>query len=87
MGGFQLDFVGTSRVINHMASYNLSALIGGNCSIQTEEQILQRIFLQIHFPPIRALEFIRGHVIFKLCNDQIYQMKTTYMGIGQAVLL
>ena len=26
---------------------------------------------------MRALEFIRGHVIFKLRYDQIYQMKTT----------
>ena len=24
-----------------------------------------------------ALQFITGHVIFKLCYDQIYQMKTT----------
>ena len=26
---------------------------------------------------MRALEFITGHVIFKLRYDQIYQMKTT----------
>ena len=39
--------------------------------------MLQRIFLQINFPPMRALEFIKGHVIFKLSYDQIYQMKTT----------
>ena len=26
---------------------------------------------------MRALRFIRGHVIFKLRYDQIYQMKTT----------
>ena len=34
-------------------------------------------FLQINFPPMRALEFITGHVIFKLCYNQIYQLKTT----------
>ena len=28
-GGFQLEFVSISRVINHMTCYNLSALIGG----------------------------------------------------------
>ena len=28
---------------------------------------------------MRALEFITGHVIFKLRYDQIYQMKTTNM--------
>ena len=26
---------------------------------------------------MRALEFITGHVIFKLCYNQIYQLKTT----------
>ena len=29
IGGFQLEFVSISRVINHMTCYNLSALIGG----------------------------------------------------------
>ena len=28
---------------------------------------------------MRALEFITGHVIFKLRYDQIYQVKTTYI--------
>ena len=28
-GGFQLEFVGISRVINHMTCYDSSALIGG----------------------------------------------------------
>jgi hypothetical protein len=28
---------------------------------------------------MRALEFITGHVIFKLCYNQIYQLKTTSM--------
>ena len=40
-------------------------------------QILQRIFLQINFQPLRALQFITDHVIFKLRYNQIYQMKTT----------
>ena len=35
-------------------------------------------FLQINFPPMRALEFITGDVIFKqLCYNQIYKLKTT----------
>ena len=29
LGGFQLEFVGISRVINHMTCYDSSALIGG----------------------------------------------------------
>ena len=28
-GGFQLEFVSISRVMNHLTCYNLSALIGG----------------------------------------------------------
>ena len=39
-GGFQLEFLSISRVINHMTCYNLSALIGWNYSFQTGEQIL-----------------------------------------------
>ena len=39
--------------------------------------LAEDLFLQINFPPMRALEFIAGHVIFKLHYDQIYQMKTT----------
>ena len=39
-GGFQLEFLTKSRVINHMTCYNSSALIGWNYNIQTGEQIL-----------------------------------------------
>ena len=30
---------------------------------------------------MRALEFIADHVIFKLCYNQIYQMKTTMYNV------
>ena len=41
-------------------------------------------FLQINFPPMRALEFMRDHVTFKLPYDFSYQMKTpsTYLKDG-----
>ena len=39
-GGFQLEFISISWVINHMTCYNSGALIGWNDSIQTEELIL-----------------------------------------------
>ena len=45
-GGFQLEFVNISQVINHMTCYNSSALIGCHYSIKTEEQILYRIFFE-----------------------------------------
>jgi len=31
----------------------------------------------MNFPPMRALEFIRSYVIFKLGHNQINQLKTT----------
>ena len=40
LGGFQLEFVSISRVINHMTCNKSSALIGWNYSIQTGEKIL-----------------------------------------------
>ena len=46
MGGFQLEFVSLSRVINYMTCYKLSALNGWNYRIQTGEQILKRIFFK-----------------------------------------
>ena len=39
--------------------------------------LVKDLFLQIDFPQMRVLEFVTGHVIFKLRHDQIYQMKTT----------
>ena len=33
---------------------------------------------------MRALKFITGHVIFKLFNNQIYQLKTTKLAYGHA---
>ena len=35
------------------------------------------LIIMINLPPIRALEFFSGHVIFKPCYSQIYQLKTT----------
>ena len=40
LGGFLLEFVSISRVINNMTCCNSSALIGRNYSIQTGEQNL-----------------------------------------------
>ena len=39
--------------------------------------LVKDFFEKTFFPPMRALEFIIGHVIFELCYDQIYQMKNT----------
>ena len=46
-------------------------------AFRLESKSFNGFFLQINFPPIRALEFITGHVIFKLHYNQIDQLKTT----------
>ena len=38
--------------------------------------LVKDFFLQINLPPMRALEFIRDHVTFKLPYDFSYHMKT-----------
>ena len=35
---------------------------------------------------MRALKFITGHVIFKLCYNQIYQLKTTVMNATSEII-
>ena len=39
--------------------------------------ILQRIFFEINFPPMRALETITGHVIYDTAHTYKFQLKTT----------
>jgi hypothetical protein len=36
---------------------------------------------------MRALKFITGHVIFKLCYNQIYQLKNTVMCLKEIIKL
>ena len=58
---------------------NSSALIGWNYSIQTGEQNanLVKDFFKINFPPMRALKFITGHVIYNLAYTYKFRLKTT----------
>ena len=44
-------------------------------AFRLESKFAQDFFWKINFP-IRALNFLTGHVIFKLRYNQIYQMKT-----------
>ena len=76
LGSFQLEFASISGVINHMTCYKFSTLIGWNYSIQTGEQILKRFF-KINCPPMRAVEFITGHMIYNLVYTCKFQLKTT----------
>ena len=36
---------------------------------------------------MRALEFLTGHVIFKLRYNQIYQLKTTFIYLAELAVL
>ena len=45
-------------------------------AFRLESESCKGFFLQINFPPMRALEFIRDHVTFKLAYDFSYHMKT-----------
>ena len=71
-GGFQLEFVSISRVINHMTCYKFSALIGWNYSIQTEKGGFQLLDLII-----TELKFITGHVIYKPAYTYKFQLNST----------
>ena len=42
-------------------------------------------FLQINFSPMRALEFMRDHVTFKLPYDFSYHMKTPYVMMSRNI--
>ena len=43
--------------------------------------------LESNFPPMRALEFIRDHVTFKLPYDFSYHMKTPHVQILRNIRL
>ena len=74
LGGFQLDFVSISRVINHRTCYKLK--------LQHSEgraNLVKYFFLKINFPPLRALEFITGPVIYNPAYPYKFQLKTTHL--------
>ena len=76
MGGFQLEFVSISRVINHMTCYKFE------CSywFKLQHSDWRANLLKINFPPMRALKFITGHVIYNPAYSYKFQLKTTHMG-------
>ena len=47
-------------------------------AFRLESKSCKGFVLQINFPPIRALEFIRDHATFKLPYDFSYHMKTPF---------
>ena len=66
-GGFQLEFVSISRVINHMTWYKFE--FSHWLKLQHSDwraNLVKDFFEKIFFPSMRALEFITGHMIYNL---------------------
>ena len=78
-GGFQLIDVIIMELKRHMTCYISMPLIGWNYSIQTGEKILWRIFLANEIST-NELEFLTGHVTFKLRYNQIYYITENARG-------
>ena len=74
-GGFQLDFVNISAVINHMTWYF-------ECSHwlklqHSDWRANQYLFWKINLPPMRPLKFIKGHVTYNPAYTYKFHLKTT----------
>ena len=50
-------------------------------AFRLERKSCKGFFWKINFPQIRALKFLTVHVIFDLCYNQIYQLKTTVVTV------
>ena len=66
IGGFQLEFVNISRIINHMTCYKFKCSHWLKLQHSDWRANLVKDFFEINFPPMRALEFITGHMVYKL---------------------
>ena len=76
-GGFQLEFVSISWVINHMTCYNLSALIGGKFLLKKNP--LQDLLSSLNavISTNESGQIITGHVIYNPAYTYKFQLKTT----------
>ena len=76
-GGFQLEFVSISRVINHMTCYKFK------CShwwkIYLKKNPLQDLLSSLNavISTNESTEFITGHVVYNLAYVYKFQLKTT----------
>ena len=80
-GGFQLEFVSISRVINHMTYYKFECSHWLKLQHSDWRANLVKDFFKRNFPPMRALEFITGHVIYNPAYTYKFQLKTTIMTV------
>ena len=64
-GGFQLLDLIIPELKSHVIPYKFKS------SHWLRANLVKDFFLQMNFPPMRALEFIRDHMTFKLRYNQI----------------
>ena len=64
-GGFQLLDLILPELKSHVIPYKFKS------SHWLRANLVRDFFLQMNFPPMRALEFIRDHMTFKLRYNQI----------------
>ena len=64
-GGFQLLDLILPELKSHVIPYKFKS------SNWLRANLVKEFFLQMNFPPMRALEFIRDHMTFKLRYNQI----------------
>ena len=78
-GGFQLEDLSISQVINHVTCYKFE------CShwwkIYLKKNPLQDLLSSLNalISTNESTEFITGHAIFNGAYNEIFQLKTTYM--------
>ena len=86
LGGFQLEFVSISWVINHMTCYKFE------CShwwkIYLKKNPLQDLLSSLNtvISTNESIEFITGHVIYNLAYTYKFQLKTTNMSVKPKIV-
>ena len=64
-----------------MTCYNSSALIGRNSDWRANLVKDFKFLIKINFPPMRALEFITGHVIYNQIYNYKFQLKIRIVSV------
>ena len=71
IGGFHLVDLIIPELKSHVIPYKFKSFHWLKLQHSDWRANLVKEFLQINFPPMRALEFIRDHMTFKLQYNQI----------------
>ena len=80
IGGFQLEFVSISQVINHMTCFTFELSLVEITAFRLESKSCKGFF-KISFPPMRALKFRTGHGIYNPAYTYKFQLKPSYLSV------